>query len=247
MCGRYGLSSPSRLVELPLDATLLADASAADPRWNITPSQSLHAVLADERGARASRVKWGLVPFWAKDPTIGTRLANARGESVRAKPSFRTPFASRRGLVLADLFYEWQKRDDSTGKQPWCVRMHDDAPFAFAALWDVWRDKEAADAGTELVTCTLITTSANALMREIHERMPVIIPRERYSTWLDISSPLDEVESLLVPHDASAMRAYPVSTWVNSPAHDDANCAEPDPLYCRPTDDALPTRPGGSL
>ncbi len=227
MCGRYGLSSPSRLVELPLDAALLADAVASDPRWNITPSQSVHAVLADDDGPRAARVRWGLVPSWAKDPSIGTRMANARGESVRTKPSFRKPFASRRGLVFADLFYEWQKRDDSTRKQPWCVRMHDDAPFGFAALWDIWRDRESAEGDTELLTCTLITTSANELVREIHDRMPVIVPPERYATWLDVGSALDDVESLLVPYDARVMRAYPVSTWVNSPAHDDAKSAEP--------------------
>lgn len=224
MCGRYGLATPSRVTELPLDAALLAEVAAAHPRWNITPSQSVHAVLADATGVQSARAQWGLVPSWSKDPTIGQRMANARGESVRSKPSFRKPFASRRALVLADLFYEWQVLEGTSRKQPWCLRMLDDGPFALAALWDVWHPPTRND---PLVTCTLITTDANALMQPIHHRMPVIIPRDRYAAWLDVSTELDAVEAMLAPFDANAMRAHMVSTRVNRPGNDDAACAAP--------------------
>jgi putative SOS response-associated peptidase YedK len=127
-------------------------------------------------------------------------------------------------VVFADLFYEWQARAGAR-KQPWCVRLHDDGPFALAALWDVWspRDGDAAP----LTTFTLITTDANALMQDIHDRMPVIIAPDHLASWLDMQTPLDVVESMLAPYDAHAMKAWRVSTRVNSPAHDDAACAEP--------------------
>ena len=220
MCGRYGLSAPARVAELGLDASLLADVLAAAPRWNIAPSQRVPAVVADRDGVRAATLQWGLVPAWASDPSIGNRLANARGETVRTKPAFRQSFAGRRALVFADLFYEWQAVPGARRKQPWCIRLDGDAPFAFAALWDSWPRGS-------LHTFTLITTSPNAVVAPIHDRMPVILPAEAFATWLDVSAPKDDVEALLLPHDAAAMHAVRVSTRVNAPTHDAPDCIAP--------------------
>lgn len=229
MCGRYGLSAPQRTAELSLDGALLADVRDASPRWNITPSQTLYAVAGDADGVRPARLRWGLVPFWAKEPSIGNRLANARAESVRTKPAFRRAFASRRALVLADLYYEWQVVEGARTKQPWCIRQHGDAPFALAALWESWQSPPLADGRVDdpIETCTLITTRANALTAPIHDRMPVIIDEHAFDAWLDVRTPLDAVESLLAPPADHSLYAFRVSTWVNSPAHDDARCIEP--------------------
>ncbi len=239
MCGRYGLAVPGRLAELPVGSALLTDALLdparhASARYNITPSQRLHAVAADADGVRSARLRWGLIPSWAKDASIGQRLANARGETVRTKPAFRQAFAARRALVPADLFYEWQPLEGSRRKQPWCIRMHDAAPFAFAALWERWTPppaqhatEDSSEEATVWETCTLITTDANELMATIHHRMPVILAAADYDTWLDVHAPHDAVEQLLRPYSASAMQAFRVSAYVNAPAHDDAQCIAP--------------------
>ncbi len=229
MCGRYGLAAPQRTAELSLDAALLSEVRDAAPRWNITPSQTVYAVAADAHGPRPARLRWGLVPVWAKEPSIGNRLANARGETVRSKPSFRHAFAARRAIVLADLYYEWQALAGARVKQPWCIRQRDDRPFALAALWEAWRSPPQADGRIDdpLETCTLITTAANALTSSIHDRMPVIISERDYEAWLDMATPLDTVQALLAPVADDSLYAFRVSTWVNSPAHDDEGCIEP--------------------
>ncbi len=224
MCGRYGLSLPSRVRELPLDSALLAEFEDVAPRWNITPSQSVLAVVSDRDGIRTARLRWGLIPSWAKDASIGQRMANARSETVRSKPSFRKPFASRRALVFADLYYEWQVLESQQGKQPWCIRLADNAPFAFAALWDVYSPPAPDDA---IATFTLLTTAANPLVSAIHDRMPVLLAPAQYHSWLNLDTPLDDVETIVHTPPALDMHAYRVSTYVNSPAHDDAQCAEP--------------------
>lgn len=266
MCGRFGLTKPRGLAEEALASALAIDdvgpavPDPLPPRYNIAPSQPV--LVVRERAARDGRprqrrldmVRWGLVPSWAKDPSIGHRLANARAESAFEKPAFRTPLVKgRRCLVLADVFYEWQgldgappadtpdgrQYDDATQgtvptrrskrgtKQPWAIAMADEAPFAFAGLWDAWRAPDApADEGPT-VTCTLFTTAPNALMRTIHDRMPVIVPRAAYDAWLDPSTTPDALRALLAPYDAAAMRAWPVSTWVNDPVHDDERCVAP--------------------
>lgn len=244
VCGRYGLATPARLVELTLppsalDPDLLAEVLETPPRWNITPSQRIWAIAADPNGRRATRLRWGLIPFWAKDPAIGQRLANARGETVRTKPSFRNAFASRRAVVFADLYYEWQALDGTRRKQPWCIRRPDEGPFALAALWERWTPPDAAsddpspDAATEtghgttIETCTLITTQSTERLAAIHHRMPVILNPADIDRWLDLATPGDAVEELLAPPTVSDMRAYRVSTHVNSPANDDAACIAP--------------------
>jgi putative SOS response-associated peptidase YedK len=179
------------------------------------------AVVEQDEKRKLEMLRWGLIPSWAKDPEIGNRMINARGETVSEKPSFRKAFKVRRCLILADGFYEWQKTDN--GKQPYHVRMQDGSPFAFAGLWEFWNG-----GGDEMRTCAIITTEANDLMNEIHHRMPVILPPEDYDLWLDLD--FDEKEpltSLLRPCPDEAMEAYPVSRKVNRPANDEPGCIEP--------------------
>jgi putative SOS response-associated peptidase YedK len=244
MCGRYGLANPARVLDLAVDAArlsraLLEPASQAAARWNIAPSARVPAVVVDRDGLRATDLQWGLVPAWAKDPAIGHRLANARDDGVRHKPSFRRAFAARRALVFGDLFYEWQALTGARRKQPWCIRRRDEAPFAFAALWERWTGgPEAPTHAPPLETFTLITTRPNAVLEPIHDRMPVILDAPGCDRWLDLRTPLDDVEALLVPAAAEVMRAFPVSPRVNSPTHDDPDCITPvaPPDESRPGD-----------
>lgn len=225
MCGRYGFGNPARLAELPLGVEIAARLPALQPRWNITPSQRVVLVRETVDGRDAIMARWGLVPFWADDPSIGNRLANARGDTVAVKPSFRAAFAKRRALMPADLFYEWQPLEGAKVKQPWCMRMPDDAPFALAAIWEMWTPKNDP-AAEPLVTCCAITTEPNDVMRPIHDRMPVILSPSDYDTWLDPSASVAEVQRLIRPYDGE-MRAYKVSRLVNAPANDVAECAVP--------------------
>lgn len=231
MCGRYGLSNPARILDLPfaeqgLDPQLAAPLADVPPRWNIAPASTVRALAADGSGVRVASLTWGLVPFWAKDRTIGQRLANARADGVRDKPSFRAAFKARRALVFADLFYEWQVVPGARSKQPWCARRADRGVFAFAALWESWtpRAPEPPDA---LATFTLITTEPNAVMARVHDRMPVILPPEAWRAWLDVRTSLDAVQALLKPLPDTALDAWPVARDVNNPRADGPECAEP--------------------
>lgn len=233
MCGRYGLANPARVLDVARGSTrlthaLLEPASQAAPRWNIAPSARVPAVIADRDGLRAATLQWGLVPFWAKDTAIGHRLANARDDSVRHKPAFRRAFAARRAIVFADLFYEWQVVAGERRKQPWCIRRHDTAPFALAALWERWTGGPDVTSPTEpLDTFTLITTRPNPVLAPIHDRMPVILSPAACDVWLDLGASLDQAEGLLAPAPAEELVAFPVSPRVNSPAHDDPACIAP--------------------
>jgi putative SOS response-associated peptidase YedK len=218
MCGRFALvSSTEELVdELKLDHTIdLA------PRYNIAPSQQVAVVVSPDGQSREMRwMGWGLIPSWAKDPKIGYKLINARGETVAEKPSFRAAFKRRRCLIPASGFYEWQPTE-SKRKQPYYI--HGDCPLAFAGLWEEW---QAAD-GEPIQTCTIITTAANELMAPIHDRMPVILMESDRALWLDPTATPEKLQSILVPCDSAALTAYPVSTLVNSPQSDLAECIEP--------------------
>ena len=167
-------------------------------------------------------LRWGLVPGWAKDPAIGSRLINARAETAAEKPAFRTALRRRRCLVAADGFYEWQQAGRT--KQPYFIHLRDDRPFALAGLWEAW---EGADHAW-LETCTLLTTEPNDVVRPIHDRMPVILPPQAYSCWLDpaIEDPR-QLAPLLVPYPSDQMEAYRVGRLVNSPSHDAPGCIEP--------------------
>lgn len=224
MCGRFTLRTPATVLteQLLLDLGV-EEIPELSPRYNVAPTQAIAVVreLADE-GRRCELLRWGLVPSWAKDVSIGNRMINARAETVAEKPAFRTAFRRRRCLVLADGYFEWKK--EGAKKQPYYIRMRDESPFAFAGLWERWSpggDDAALD------TCTLITTDANDLTRSIHDRMPVILAPNDYALWLDPR--LDDkprLTALLRPYDSEAMIADPVSTRVNNPKHDDPACIE---------------------
>ncbi len=224
MCGRYGFGNPARLATLPFDVSL-PDLPA---RFNVMPSSAVPLVVETARGRGAGFAKWGLVPHWATDPAIGNRLANARGDSVADKPSFREAFRKRRGLMPADLFYEWQVIAGQKARQPWCLRLPDAAPFAFGALWERWRPKrpDGDAAQAPLVTCTIITTEPNASVAPIHDRMPLIIAPADYAEWLDPATPPARAMALVRPY-AERLETWRVSAHVNSPQHDDPECMHP--------------------
>jgi putative SOS response-associated peptidase YedK len=220
MCGRYRLARKKEILAEVFDAGNDVDWS---PRYNLAPTQSVPVVRQDaSRPIRSlSLVRWGLIPFWAKDAKTGYKMINARAEQIAEKPAFREPLESRRCLIPADGFYEWAK----TGKEksPYCFALVDDSVFAFAGIWDRWRNPEK-----ELIeTFSIITTSANALVSGIHDRMPVILERENYDVWLDPAfRKVEPLLDLLMPYRPDSMRQYRVSARVNSVQNDDAACAE---------------------
>jgi putative SOS response-associated peptidase YedK len=192
-------------------------------RFNIAPTQEVAAIRwnAERNGRELVWLDWGLVPVWADDPAIGSRLVNARAESVATRPAFRAALRRRRCLVAADGFYEWARQNGA--KQPHYIRLKEDRPFAFAGLWEHWYKADVA-----IESCTIITTNANELLRPLHNRMPVIVDPEQMDFWLDptVQDP-KALKPLLVPYAAENMVAYPVSTLVNSPRHDMPQCIEP--------------------
>ena len=217
MCGRYRLTNAERYSDLN-DVRL--GGTDVPAQFNIAPTQTVFVVL-DESPKEFSAVKWGLIPSWAKDRKIASSLINARCETVGAKPAFRSAFKKRRCLVPADGFFEWQKR--GAAKQPFNIGLKGDEPFAFAGLWEAWKEPET---GEWLRTCSIITTTPNELTAPIHDRMPVILPMNRRAAWLDPGSSGEELQSFLVPYPASEMEAYPISSRVGSPRNNDAGIIE---------------------
>lgn len=221
MCGRFTLRHSSEAIR---ELFHLAEVPVLEPRYNIAPTQLIPTVLrvsqssAEQSSEYSDRqlqlLRWGLIPSWAKDPAIGSRMINARAETVSEKPSFRGAFRHRRCLVVADGFYEWQRQERK--KQPFYFRLQDGQPFAFAGLWERWQDP----AGETVESCTILTTEANELMRPIHDRMPVIVDAKDYDLWLDpaVQKP-EPLQQLLRSYRSEAMTAYPVSTQVNNPAN----------------------------
>jgi len=222
MCGRFTyLFTWRQLHDLMQLSIWPQDELAA--RYNVAPTQPAPVVRPGQDGGReGAMLRWGLVPFWADDPSIGGRLINARADGVRTKPSFRAAFAKRRCLVPISGFYEWQAVEGSRRKQPFWIGRKDRQPFALAGLWER-NDK----AGPALETFTIITTDANALLRPLHDRMPVILDPARQGEWLDSATGLDKAEGLLVPHSGRGFEAYAIGTRVNSPKNDDPSLVEP--------------------
>lgn len=223
MCGRYCLISSAELVA---ELFGLAGVPALPLRFNIAPTQACPIVHVDDTdvGRTITPMRWGLVPSWAKDASIGNRMINARAETAAEKPAYRAALRRRRCLVPADGFYEWQKRAGERTKQPHCIRMKDDRPFAFAGLWESWNDP----GGAAIKSFTILTTRPNAVLEPVHDRMPVIIARNDFERWLDPAvQDGAAVADLLVPFPAEAMRAFPVSGHVNRPANDDPRCMQP--------------------
>ena len=214
MCGRYTqVTSWSEMIGLYRinDTTHHLN---LPPRYNIAPTQEAPVVRTIGDGRRLDMLRWGLVPAWAKDMDISARMINARAETVAEKPSFKAAFRRRRCLVPADGFYEWQKTP--AGKQPYRITLKGGEPFAFAGLWERWEKGDPA-----LESCTIITCPPNEATAAIHDRMPVILPREAERVWLDPDQQdQDTLRALLTPYAATQMEAYPVSTLVNSPRND---------------------------
>ena len=173
--------------------------------------------MAVSRGQRVlDRVRWGLVPSWAKDLSIGSRQINARAESVATKAAYKRAFVKRRAIVPADGFYEWQKLEGKKQKQPWFIRRRDGEPLAFAGLWEIWHDPAIGDDAPRLRTFTIITTEANELLQPIHERMPVVLPEAEWDRWLDPSyQDVDALQQLLVPAPDDEFELWPVGKAVN--------------------------------
>ncbi|GIW78580.1 MAG: DUF159 family protein [Gemmatales bacterium] len=223
MCGRYTLRATPAAIAKEFG---LSNVPPLSPRYNIAPTQNVPVVrLAGNTGPRElALLRWGLIPSWATDLSIGNRLINARSETAADKPAFRAAFRKRRCLVVADGFYEWKKTDGK--KQPYFIKRCDDRPFAFAGLWESCPHNDE-----RIETCTILTTAANDWMKPLHDRMPVILPPERYDRWLDptIEQP-DELRSLLRPIALEELEAYPVSTLVNNPRFDSPRCVEPFPM-----------------
>ena len=219
MCGRFSLfASGNELAE----RFQLAESPLFEPRYNIAPTQSAAAVRATDAGRVLARLRWGLIPSWASDPAIGNKLLNARSETVAEKPSFRSAFKQRRCLIPASGFYEWQKQGAGR-KQPYFIRPRDGGLFAFAGLWERWHDPQ----GQLIETCTILTTTANEVMRPLHERMPVIIGAEADALWLDASASADALRALFVPFASEGMEAVPVGPWVSNARNEGPKCLEP--------------------
>jgi len=221
MCGRF---SQAQIAELDREVFELLSVPRLEPRYNIAPTQDAAVVrVGGTREREMVPLRWGLIPAWAKDPTIGNRMINARAETLAEKPAFRDAFAERRCLVPADGFYEWEKLRDR--KQPHYIRVGGGQVFAFAGLWERWWDRAS---GERRETFTIVTTEPNALLEPIHNRMPVIIAPESYGRWLDPENRDPEsLADLLVPYPPERMSAYPVSTYVNKPDNEGPECVQP--------------------
>ena len=220
MCGRFTLFASPETIQTEFD---LAEPPAnLAPRYNIAPTQPV-AVIANHAAARRVELfQWGLIPSWAKDPSIGSRMINARAETLAEKPSFRTALRKRRCLILADGFYEWRK--DNGSKTPFFIHLASRRPFALAGLWEVWQTPD----GSALPTCTIITTGPNSLLASLHDRMPVILPPAARTLWLDPEfEGRDALLALLKPYEADDLIATPVGTRVNNPRNETPDCLAP--------------------
>ncbi len=219
MCGRFAIVVDGNALQQQFNlAPVAVDFS---PRFNIAPTQPV-PVITNEHPDQLDMLRWGLIPSWAKDISIGSKMINARAEGIEDKPAFRAAFNRRRCLVPASGFYEWQSRDE--GKQPMYIHLKQEPLFAMAGLWEVWRDGE----GRDLRTFTIITTSANSFMKSIHERMPVILHPDDYHTWLQEEDvPANILKFLLRPFEPESMTAYDVSKAVNRAGYDSAELIEP--------------------
>jgi putative SOS response-associated peptidase YedK len=222
MCGRYTVRGILPVAEL---FGISLPAEFQQPRYNIAPTQDVLVVRAAPdapgQGRRGDLLRWGLVPHWAQDPSVGNRMINARAETAAERPAFRDAMKRRRCLVPADGFYEWKAPTTGKRKQPHLIRMKDDRPFAFAGLWECWG--HGAD---RVESFTILTTSPNELVAPIHDRMPVIVAPGDYDRWLDPKVDSAGVKELLRPYDAGEMVAQPVGTHVNNPANDTPECVE---------------------
>ena len=222
VCGRYRLSRRKQIVEEHFDT--ISDEPDWIPRYNIAPTQPVPVIRQNPKEPRRelSLMRWGLIPSWSKDMSGAAMMINARSETAATKPAFREALNLRRCLIPADGFYEWQRAGKA--KQPYCFEVNDGELFAFAGLWDRWKDAR----GRWIKSCSILTTTPNAVTSSVHDRMPVILGADCYDLWLDPGmTNVEAVSEMLKPCDARTMRCYPVSTRVNHVANDDAECTTP--------------------
>lgn len=230
MCGRFTISSDAG----PLRQRFAIDESLEiKQRFNVAPSDDVLAINTSREGEhRAQMLRWGLVPHWAKTgphPPLAAKTINARAETVAEKPAYRDAFARMRCLIIADGFYEWEKREDGT-KQPWWISLESGEPFAFAGLWSLWRPKDSEDETDPLRSCAIVTTTASDSLQAIHPRMPVILPQEAEDAWLHRETPQDQLLDMLRPLPDAAVAKRPVSKAVNDARYDGPEClADPEP------------------
>ncbi len=222
MCGRFVSSNTPERIAAYFGASFDADAAAGTPNgenFNVAPTNDVYGIVTDE-GVEQPAVRsfhWGLVPSWAEDVKVGSRMINARAETVAEKPAFKPLVRSRRLIVPMDGFYEWKVVPGRRTKQPYFVHRRDGEPLAVAGLWTVWRDRQAGPEAPWLHSCTLITTSANATMTPVHDRMPVVLPSSAWHEWLDPHQhDVDALRRLLVPAPDDLLVMHPVSTEVNN-------------------------------
>ena len=226
VCNRYRLTHSKQYLAERFQA---ADEEIEDhPRYNIAPTQPV-LIVRKEQGKKSrhfTSMRWGLIPSWAKDMSIGNRTLNARSETVTTTPAFRESILTKRCLIPADGFYEWKKL--GSVKQPYCFEVGEGEVFAFAGLWDEWRSPD----GGIIESCTILTTGPNSLVADLHDRMPVIVTPDKYDVWLDPDiNDLDTIRDILKPYDGNLMRRYPVSMKLNNSKNDDAESASPVRLY----------------
>lgn len=223
MCGRFIQSSRAATYAEIFHAPAFPDAGEVPPRFNVAPSQPVLIVRETVRARReVAWVRWGLIPSWSKGPDKRFSMINARAETVQQKPAYRGPLRYRRCLVPTEGFYEWKA--EGQVKQPYCIRRRDQGILALAGLWDLWLGPD----GGELESCTIIVTAANAAVAPVHERMPVILPPERWAEWLDpVRQDASAAAALLVPPDPAGLSVYPVSRRVNRPSNEGPELAEP--------------------
>jgi putative SOS response-associated peptidase YedK len=222
MCGRYRLSRRKQLIEEHFDTSPWDE--DWNPRYNIAPTQPVPVIRQHpkEPVRQISNMHWGLIPHWAKDASGAASTINARSETAAEKPAFRDPIKFRRCLIPADAFYEWSR--SATSKQPYCFEVNDGELFAFAGLWDGWKNAE----GQWIKTFSILTTIPNAVTSAVHDRMPVILDPDSYDVWLDPGmTNVQVISELLKPYDARLMRCYPVSARINRVANDDEECSRP--------------------
>ncbi len=220
MCGRYSQTASAEALQERFG--FKPSAFPLKPRYNIAPSQEAPVVLLSREGRRLEMLRWGLIPSWSMDASVGRRLINARAETLMEKPSFRRPFESGRCLVLADGFYEWARLPGSRGRFPMRVTLSTRAPFAMAGLWDLWK----GPAGGEIKSFAIVTAAAAPAIRAIHDRMPVILDSESERLWLNSKSEPEELHRILVPWAGEELAAYEVSKLVNSPTNETPGCIE---------------------
>jgi putative SOS response-associated peptidase YedK len=228
MCGRFVAASPPDEIARYFDAE--APEAALEPNYNVAPTNDVYAILDDGSSRKVELLHWGLVPRWAKSISVGNKMINARAETVATKNAYRYAFKKKRCIIPADGFYEWKKIEGQKRKQPYFIHRPDGEPFAFAGLWEVWRDPDNPD--EELHSCTIITGDANDKMRDIHDRMPVMLPPNVWETWLDPEQQdVELLGKLLVPAPPSLIEFHPVSTEVNNVRNKGAHLTEvADPI-----------------